>query len=462
MQLPDLKKKSKKTTPKKDMENNLEDLKKIIEDISLGSVWIVAYREKGLIKKVLRFMYYQERELTEEALRGRILKREAKPEGKFEILKVPLDITPEIIEKYRDRENIERGITESYKLVKEYLKQPLSKKDLQVLEGKIPVIEEDNILRVPGFITSTFESLEKTGKENIKEGIKNIEDDTYRLYQNNRGRFIDFIIDNTLTIEEQAEQVLNLLDSEGQKVFLAITKYLQRGGKYHPGAEIVDLPITEIMKEMSEGKEARDFTIKEKQRFTKKLRTINNLPVIQRVWGNKELNFRIINFKTNTLATTREIDQETGEYKARTDIYKKISFTFMEGVKPEDFYKTIFTLQPGKIIKLSEKNRIAYILTRRIYDKARVKSQNGKTGEIRILEAELINISGLNIQNKKNNRRTIKKNIDILKNDGLIKDYIREGEEYKITINQDIQEEYKKKQEDWDKKPKPIKRKFKG
>jgi hypothetical protein len=83
MQLPDLKKKSKKTTPKKDMENNLQDLKKIIEDISLGSVWIVVYREKGLIKKVLRFMYYQERELTEEALRGRILKREAKPEGKF-------------------------------------------------------------------------------------------------------------------------------------------------------------------------------------------------------------------------------------------------------------------------------------------------------------------------------------------------------------------------------------------
>jgi hypothetical protein len=219
------------------------------------------------------------------------------------------------------------------------------------------------------------------------------------------------------------------------------------------------------MKEMSEDREAKDFSVKERQGFTKKLRIINNLPVIQRVWGNKELNFRIINFKTNTLATTREIDQETGEYKARIDIYKKISFTFMAGVKPEDFYETIFTLQPGKIIGLSEKNKIAFNIGECIYDKARLNLQNQKNESINILEADLINISGLNIKNKKNNRRTIKKNMDILINEGLIKDYSREdsieGETYRITINQNIQEEYNRKREVWNTKAETLKKKHK-
>lgn len=477
MKLPGLKKKSKKTIPKEEIENNLEDLKKIIDDIYLGGIWIVVYREKGLIKKIIRFMYYKD--ITEEVLRRKILKKEAKPEGKFEILEVPDEIKPEIIEKYRDKENVGKGIIESYKLVKEYFGEDLTEQDLKALrEKENPIGEREEISEeingvfgVPRLVSDTRNHIIKQGREErIREDRKrqgvSFWSFTYQSKIKTKTNKIQLEFGETKTADDYVREVLTTKDTELYRVMGALIKYskAKRIGYL--------VPIADIMKILNPNQKA--FTMEERKLFTKKLKELEGLPRFTATQANGkqliEIPFKFIDFtgKPQVYSTYRQdhIDPGTGETFKKGEynmqVYNKISFELMGGIP----FRGELTWYDDKLLTIPRKYETATELGFFISERIR-QNYNKGTGEpgnlkIKITLEDLIIRAKLNTENttrkeRYRNKQKVENALDYLvKNKTCISEYKKLDSFYIFTPTDTIDNMYIERKKTLEKKKKKI------
>lgn len=496
MQLPDLKKKSKKTIPKEEIENNLKKLKEFLGDLpfnttisdwagvkTYGNFWIVAYREKGFIVRLFRFLGYQE--MSEELLRSSF-NEQIKPEGNLEIIKVPEELEVATLKLFED--SIAKGeknnLKNNYKLVKEYFGEDLTEQDLKALgEKENPIEEREEISEeinrvfdkgafgVPRLVSDTRNHIIKQGREErIREDRKrqgvSSWSFTYQSKIKTKTNKIQLEFGETTTAEDYVRKVLTAKDTELYRVMGALIKYSQAKREGYL------VPIRDIMKILNPNQ--KTFTMEERKLFTKKLKELEGLPRFTAIQASRkqltEINFKFIDFTGRRLeySTYRQdhIDPETGEVFKKGEynmqVYNKISFELMGGIP----FKGELTWYDDKLLTIPRKYETARELGFLISERIR-QNYNKGTGEpgnlkIKITLEDLIIRAKLNTENttrkeRYRNKQKVENALDYLvKNKTCISEYKKLDSFYIFTPTDIIDNMYIERKKTLEKKKKKI------
>jgi hypothetical protein len=491
MQLPDLKKKSKKTIPREEIENNLKKLKEFLGDLpfytnitdwtgvkNYGGFWIVAYREKGFIVRLFRFMFYPE--MNEELLRNRF-NAVVKPEGDLEIIKVPEELEVATLKMYGDSiVKQENNLKNNYKLVKEYFGEVLTEKDLQALkEIESPIEEREEMpeeisgvfdkgaFGIPRLVSDTRNHIIKRGREqNIKEDFRrqggNAWSFNYSSKLKTKTNKIQLTFGETKTAEDYVEEVLRTIDTELYRVMCALSKYSRAKREGYL------VPLTDIMRILSPNQ--KTFKMEERELFTKKLRELESLPRFTATQGNGkqliEIRFKFIDFtgRPQVYSTYKKdcIDPKTGEVFKKGDynmrVYNKISFEIMGGIP----FSGELTWYDDKLLTIPRKYETARELGFLISERFRQNYKKG-TGEpgnlkIKITLEDLITraklkTEGTTRKERYTNKKRVENALDYLVKDNIcISEYTKIDNIYIFTPTNKIDNIYIERKKNLEKK----------
>lgn len=491
----DLKRKSKNSISKEEIENNLKMIREVLEGLpfytnmndllgikNYGGIWIVAYREKGFIVRLFRFMFYQE--MSEELLRSRF-NAVIKPEGDLEIIKVPEELEFATLKLYEDSiAKGENNLKNNYKLVKEYFGEDLTEKDLEALGEKENPIEEreemteglngafdKGVFAVPRLLSDTRNHIIKQGREErIREDRKKQGVSTWSFNHPSKIRAktnkIQLEFGETKTAEDYVREVLTTKDTELYRVMGALIKYSKAKREGYL------VPITDIMKILNPNQ--KTFTMEERKLFTRKLKELESLPRVTATQPSGkqliEINFKFIDFTGKRLeySTYRQdhIDPETGEIFKKGEynmqVYNKISFGLMEGIP----FRGELTWYDDKLLTIPRKYETARELGFLISERIR-QNYNKGTGEpgnlkIKITLEDLIIRAKLNTENttrkeRYRNKQRVENALDYLvKNKACISKYTKIDTGYIFTPTDTIDNIYIERKKTLEKKGRKI------